>query len=324
MGDRIFQKLENLEELKRSPIFVFAADAMASTSLQGLGLVQEPTPHYRNRIEFLELQRQFIEDAYIDGLLMTPADAEILAQEEKLFDHSPVTPIVRMNAETGIWNPRHGIYRQQHSLPFQTVPVEAAQYCDSLVNNATACHINLGLYSITLNNDVEADERMLNAYLKFAKDVGEMRGFEHVLEVFLPNVRIPGMDTEKRGQYTADSIHRTMSYLRIRQRPLFIKTAYTTKEIWQELTSFDPTLIIGALGGPKQNAKSTLSLAHDVTEYGGKVILFGRTVFQEDDPRLMAKALRAVLDRDRSIEEAHNEYQQAVRGMPSNRGGGRR
>jgi len=324
MGDRIFQKLENPEELKKGPIFVFAADAMASTSLQGLGMVQHPTPHYRNRIEFLELQRQFIEDAYIDGLLMTPADAEILALEEKLFNHSPVTPIVRMNAETGIWNPRHGIYRQQFSLPFQTVPVEVAQYCESLVNNATACHINLGLYSITLNNDVEADERMLNAYLKFARDVGEIRGFEHVLEVFLPNVRIPGMDVEKRGQYTADSIHRTMSYLRIRQRPLFIKTAYTTKEIWQELTSFDPTLVIGALGGPRQNAKSTLSLAHDVTEYGGRVILFGRTVFQEDDPRMMAKALRAVLDREGSIEEAHNEYQQSVWEIRSNRGSERR
>jgi len=324
MGDRIFQKLENPEELKKSPIFVFAADAMASTSLEGLGMVQNPTPHYRNRIEFLELQRHFIEDAYVDGVLMTPADAEILAQEERLFDHSPVTPIVRMNAETGIWNPRHGIYRQQHSLPFQTVPVETARYCESLVNNATSCHISLGLYSITLNNDVEADERTLNAYLRFAREVSEIRGFEHILEVFLPNVRIPGMDLERRGEYTADSIHRTMSYLRIRQRPLFIKTAYTTGEIWQALTSFDPTLVIGALGGPRQGPKATLQLAYDVTEYGGKVILFGRTVFQEDEPRSIAKALRAVLDREMSVDEAHNEYQQAVREMSSNRGAARR
>lgn len=310
MGDIIFDKLANPEILSKSPIFVFAADAMASTSVQGLGVVQQPTPHYRTRIEFLQLLREFIEDGHIDGLLMTPADAEILALEEKLFNNSPITAIVRMNAETGIWNPRYGVYRQEYSRPFHTVPLESAQYCETLVNSAMSCHIQLGLYSITLNNNVEADERMLNEYLLFAREVGEMSDFYHVLEVFLPNVRLPGMDLEKRGQYTADSIARTMSYLRIQQRPLFIKTAYTTKEVWRELTQFDPTLVIGALGGARQNARATLNLAHDVTEYGGKVILFGRTVFQEENPRLMAKAIRAVLDRTMTQEEAHKEYQQ--------------
>ncbi|MBM3242152.1 hypothetical protein FJZ31_38260 [Candidatus Poribacteria bacterium] len=313
MGDIIFEKLARSEELSKSPIFVFAADAMASTSLQGLGKVQSPTPHYRTRPEFLQLQREFIEDGYIDGLLMTPADAEVLALDEKLFDNSPITPIVRMNAETGIWNPRFGVYKQQPSRPFQTVPLDDAKYCEDLTNCAIECKIKLGLYSITLNNDVEADERMLNAYLRFAKEVSKIRGFDHILEVFLPNVNLPGMDLEKRGQYTADSIMRTMNYLRRRERPLFIKTAYTTKEIWKELTQFDPTLIIGALGGARQNARATLTLAYDVTEYGGKVILFGRAVFQEDNPRLIAKALRAVLDRKMTPEEAYKEYQQGLK-----------
>lgn len=313
MGDIIFEKLAKPEELSKSPMFVFAADAMASTSLQGLGKVQSPTPHYRTRPEFLQLQREFIEDGYIDGLLMTPADAEVLALDEKLFDDSSITPIVRMNAETGIWNPRFGVYRQQLSRPFQTVPLDDAKYCEDLTNCAMECHIKLGLYSITLNNDVEADERMLNAYLRFAKEVSKIRGFDHILEVFLPNVNLPGMDMEKRGQYTADSIMRTMNYLRQRERPLFIKTAYTTKEIWQELTQFDPTLIIGALGGARQNARSTLNLAYDVTGNGGKVILFGRAVFQEDNPRLIAKALRAVLDRKMMPEDAHKEYQQSLK-----------
>ena len=86
MGDIIFEKLANHELLSKSPIFVFAADAMASTHLQGLGRVQHPTPRYRNRIDFLQLLQGFIEDGYIDGLLMTPSDAEIIASKEKLFD----------------------------------------------------------------------------------------------------------------------------------------------------------------------------------------------------------------------------------------------
>ena len=313
MGDIIFEKLAKPEELSKSPIFVFAADAMASTSIQGLGRVQGPTPHYRTRPEFLQLQREFIEDGYIDGLLMTPADAEVLALDEDLFADSPITPIVRMNAETGIWNPRYGVYRQKLSRPFQTVPLDQAKYCEELTNCAIECKIKLGLYSITLNNDVEADERMLNAYMQFAKEVSKIRGFDHILEVFLPNVNLPGMDLEKRGQYTGDSIVRTMNYLRKRERPLFIKTAYTTQGVWDELTRFDPTLIIGALGGARQNARATLELAYNVTEYGGKVILFGRAVFQEDNPRLIAKALREVLDRKTMPEDAHKEYQQSLK-----------
>ena len=313
MGNRIFEKLSNPDLLRRSPIFVFAADPLAAGGIHGLGRETRPNPHYRTRLEFLNLLRKVAAEGYVDGLLMTPADAEVLAVDERLFDTHPVTPLVRVNAETAIWNPRFGKYRQQYSHPFQTIPVSDACYCDYSIGEAKACHIQLGLYSITLNNDVEADERTLNAYLQFAREVGETPGFDHILEVFLPNVNLPGMDEKARGQYVADSIVRTMSYLRKHQRPLFIKTVYTTHETWRDLTSFDPTLVIGALGGPRQNTRKTLQLACDVTEYGGRVILFGRSVFEEDDPCLMTKYLRAVLDRTMTVDEAHTAYQRSLR-----------
>lgn len=313
MGNRVFDKLANRELLDSSPLFVFAADALASVGLHGLGEEGYPTRHFRRRDEFLQLMRQIARDGYVDALLMTPADAEVLAVEERLFEEIPVTPIVRMNAETNIWNPRHGQYRSDLSLPFQTVSVADARYCEKLMCSARDCHVGIGLYSITLNNDVSADARTLNAYLTFAAEVGKTPGFDHLLEVFLPNVNLPGMDDMARGQYVADSIVRTMSYLRKHQRPLFIKTEYTGREVWEELTRFDPTLVIGALGGPRRSARHTLQLAYDVTEYGGKVILFGRAVFTEESPRLIAKMLRAVLDRAKTPEEAHAEYQREVR-----------
>ena len=314
MGDRIFEKLADSSKSSQKPIFVFAADPLASVGVQGLGQVKDPTPHYRTHPEFLQLLRDITADGHIDGLLMTPSDGERLAKGERLFDRTHVTPIVRMNAETGIWNPRYGSYRQNYSMPFQTAQIEDARYCESLVGTATACQVQLGLYSITLNNDVAADERMLNAYLSFAREVGRTPGFAHILEVFLPNVNLPGMDAEKRGRYTADSIVRTMNYLTRAQKPLFIKTAYTTKEVWSELTQFDPTLVIGALGGPRQSARATLNLAHDVVTHGGKVILFGRAVFMEDDPREICRCLRAVLDGDMGPDDAHAEYTQVLRG----------
>jgi hypothetical protein len=313
LGERIFQKLANPAQLNRSPIFVFAADPLAAGGVQGLGMERTPRPHHRTRPEFLQLLREMTADGFIDGLLMTPADAEVLALQEKIFDHSPVTPCVRMNAETGIWSPRHGQYRSQFSLPFQTVPLNDAAYCEELAGAVTACHVRIGLYSITLNNDVDHDERTLNAYLQFAKAVGRMSHFNHFLEVFLPNVNRKGLSDEQCGAYAADSIARTMSYLRQRERPLWIKTEYTTPEIWRQLCEFDPTLIIGALGGPRHSPRRSLQLAHDVISNGGKVILFGRTVFEEDNPRLIAQALRSVLDRAQSVEDAHAEYQRALR-----------
>ena len=314
MGERVFEKLENSDQLDASPIFVFAADPLAAVGIQGLGYVQHPKPHYRTRPEFLQLQRDLVADGSIDGLLMTPADAEVLAVEEALFDGTPVTPLVRMNAETAIWSPRYGAYQSQHSRPFQTVfPDDAQAYCESLVAPALECRVSLGLYSITLNNDVVADERMLNAYIQFAHTVGEMEGFDHILEVFLPNIKLPGLDNEKRGMYVADSIVRTMNYLRKHQRPRFIKTAYTTAKVWNELTQFDPSLIIGALGGPRENARKTLQLANNVIQNGGRAILFGRTIFGEVSPVGIARALRNVLDEQLSPEDAHSMYQQSIR-----------
>lgn len=314
MGERVFEKLENSDQLDASPIFVFAADPLAAVGIQGLGYVLHPRPHYRTRPEFLQLQRDLVADGSIDGLLMTPADAEVLAVEESIFDGTPVTPLVRMNAETAIWSPRYGAYQSQHSRPFQTVfPDDARAFCEALVAPALECRVSLGLYSITLNNDVVADERMLNAYIQFAHTVGEMKGFDHILEVFLPNIRLPGLDDEKRGMYVADSIVRTMNYLRKHQRPRFIKTAYTTAKVWNELTQFDPSLIIGALGGPRENARKTLQLANNVIQNGGHAILFGRTIFGEQSPVRIARALRNVLDEQMSPEEAHSMYQKSLR-----------
>ena len=167
---------------------MFAADPQAGGGIQGLGHVQHPKPHYRTRPEFLQLQRDLVADGSIDGLLMTPADAETLALEERLFDNTHVAPIVRMNAETAIWSPRFGIYRSKLSMPFQTVfPEDVCAYCELLVAPAQECRVGLGLYSITLNNDVVADERMLNAYIQFAHILGETEGFDHVLYRFLIN-----------------------------------------------------------------------------------------------------------------------------------------
>ncbi len=314
MGDRVFEKLADPKWLKRSPAFIFAADALVAYGMTGIGTEPSPKPHYRTRPEYLAMMREVMADGAIDGLLMTPADAEVLAFDEKLFDDSPVTPVVRMNAETHIWSPRHGKYRQQYSRPFKTVlTAEAGRYCTEAMQCARDCKIKLGLYSVTLNNDAEADARTTGEFLDFAWECGNTPDFHYFLEVFLPNMQQPGMDSKEQGEYIADNIVRLMSYLRSHQRPAFIKTVYTSADTWRALCDFDPTLVIGALGGTRVNARTSMQLAHDVTEHGGQVILFGRAVFQEDDPRMVARAIRSVLDREQSVDQALSQYQATLR-----------
>ncbi len=100
-----------------------------------------------------------------------------------------------------------------------------------------------------------------------------------------------------------------MSYLKRHQRPVFIKTEYTSAATWKELCDFDPKLIIGALGGARVNSRKTLELAANVVNGGGRATLFGRTIFEDDNPRAMCKALRAVLDRTLSADDAYAQYQ---------------
>ena len=316
MGERVFEKLNDPTGLYKSPILVFAGDALAAGGLRGLGKTNDGGKwRARRQAEFIQLCRDLTKDGYIDGCLLTPSDAEILAVEERLFQTTPVTPMVRLNAETSIWSPRHGAYGRSPAQPFQTVQVNAqspeAAYCTTL-GDALECHVRIGLYSITLNNDADADRRTLLEYLNFAREVGNHPQFDHFLEVFLPNMQLPGLDYEKRGQYVADSIVRTMSYLKKHQRPRFIKTEYTGAATWKELCDFDPNLIIGALGGARINTRKTLELASNIVAGGGRATLFGRTIFDDENPRAICKALRAVLDKTMTADEAYSMYQKTV------------
>jgi hypothetical protein len=311
MGNRMYEKLADRNALEKSPIFVFAADHPSGMGIHGLGKADREGRH-RTHPEFLQLIREVVNDGYIDAIILAPADAELLAREEQLFKEAPVTPVVRMNAETGIWSPRYGSYQEYPSSPFQTILVDEARYCEALMGTIEHCNVTTGLYSITLNNDVNADERTLSAYMRFAREVGKVEDFHHILEVFPPNRPIREMDSEQTGGYIADSIVRIMSHLVRSQRPLLIKTAYLHKKIWQELTSFNPELNIGALGGSFKDTITTLQLAHDVVHNGGRAVLFGRSIFLEKDPVEFCRVMRKVVDKEVSPEQALDEYRSAV------------
>ena len=83
MGERFFQKLSNRENLKKSPVFVFAADHLAGVGIHGLG---QSGSSYRTHPEFVQLIRDIVKQEMVDAVLMTPADAELLASMEELAE----------------------------------------------------------------------------------------------------------------------------------------------------------------------------------------------------------------------------------------------
>jgi hypothetical protein len=296
MGERIFEKLNHQETLATQPLLVFAADPDCGGGMRCFG--QGPDGSPRTRAHFLELCRDITRDGAVDGVLLSPANAETLAVEEDLFRGSPVTPAVRFNAETAVWGPRGGQYRQTFSQPYTIVGLS-----DEKLNGA----VKLGLYSITINNDAASDWLQLAAYLDFARDVGNNGRWNHFLEVFPPQNN--KMRWEETGEFLADSIARILSHLPQRQRPLFLKTPFTTPKTWRELCDLDPQVIVGALGGARKGSLETLQLAQNVVENGGRAVLFGRNIIEDPKPRVLCRLLREVLDGKLEARAAFERYQ---------------
>ena len=101
---------------------------------------------------------------------------------------SRVTPAVRANDTTDIWLAGgSGRYGQQPSQPFRTATIDHIQ-CGKAecAPDERRLGADLGLYSVTFNNDVELDRRTLEGYKAFRMEA-ETKGFRHFLEVFDPN-----------------------------------------------------------------------------------------------------------------------------------------
>ena len=132
--------------------------------------------------------REIVAQGLVDIMLMSASSNEVLTINERLFDNSHVTPAVRTNDSTDIWL-AHGTgrYGGQPSQPFRSATIDHIQ-CGKVECEAEERRFgaDLGLYSVTFNNDVNLDHRTLEAYKAFRIEA-EAKGFRHFLEVFDPN-----------------------------------------------------------------------------------------------------------------------------------------
>src|SRR6516162_1477177 len=171
-------------------ILADAKDADMALAIGAPGRSPEAHPgevRYRSLAEFRGIIEQSVEQGLVDIMLMSASSNEVLTIHKRVFDKSPVTPAARVNDTTDIHIIRGSKYPLQPSLPFRTATLDHIQ-CGHLDCRPEERHLgaNLGLYSITFNNDTVLDREALEEYKQFRHEA-ERKGFRHFLEIFDPN-----------------------------------------------------------------------------------------------------------------------------------------
>ena len=269
-----------------------------------------PTGRLKSRAQFLDQVRAIVEQDIVDLMLMSVANMQRLVVEEKLFEGSRMGTAIRANDTTDVWALRGAAYAKTPSVPFRTAEIA------DCVSRKGERRADMGLYSVTFNNDVEADRRTLEAFRDFRREAVQA-GFPYFLEVFNPNAPVD-LSPEAMPAFVNDCIIRSLAAVPREARPLFLKVVYNGPAATEELASYDPGLIVGVLGGSSGTTHDCLKLLHDAKKHGARIALFGRKINLSEDPLGIIVQMRRVADGDITPEEGVRAYHDllAKQGIP--------
>jgi hypothetical protein len=262
---------------------------------------------YRTMDQYRQAIREVTAQGLVDIMLMSASSSEVLTIQERIFDDSPVTPAARVNDTTDIWLGQTGSYRHDPSMPFRTTTIDQVQGgCYPCSSEQRSLGADLGLYSITFNNDTLLDREGLDQYRAFRLEAEE-KNFRHFLEVFAPNA--PGQNVpEDVGRFVNDAICRALAGVVSSSRPLFLKIPYFGPAAMEQLVAYDRSVIVGILGGPAGTTHDAFRMLWEAKKYGGRAALFGRKINQAEDPLLFVEILRALADGEADPEESVRDY----------------
>lgn len=262
---------------------------------------------FRTLAEYRQLMREIVLAGDVDIMLMSASSSEVLTLQERLFDGSHVTPAVRANDTSDIWLAAGtGRYGSQPSRPFRTATL------DHIMCGKAQCEpgerqlgADLGLYSVTFNNDVALDLPALEAYKAFRLEA-EAKGFRHFLELFDPNA--PAEPPKDLGRFINDHIARTLAGVTSRGRPLFLKIPYHGPAAMEALARYDRSVVVGILGGSAGTAMDAFHMLWEAKKYGARVALYGRKINNAEHQLTFIRYLRRVADDQIEPAEAVRAY----------------
>jgi hypothetical protein len=277
---------------RRDFIIADAKDPDMGPGLHATAASAGPRP--RTRAEFLAQCAAIIRQDVVDIMLASASNIEALT-DEGVFKGSAVKPAIRANDATDIWVHRGSLHPRTPSRPFRTASLKRMQGLT-----------DLGLYSVTFNNITDADVASLEAFAAFRADA-EASGFQYFLEVFNPNAP-QGLTDKDMPAFVNDSIVRCLAGLTRAERPQFLKIAYNGPRALAELAEFDPSLVVGVLGGGAGTTRDCFELIHQAEKYGARIALFGRKINLAESQLDMVRFMRLVADGDISPKEAVAAY----------------
>jgi hypothetical protein len=187
-------KLKRITSGKYKPTDFIVADAKdpemsAGVSSPGPKDLHDDSKGYHNVENFRQSIIDVVKQGVIDIMLVAASSLEAISAKG-VFKKSHVTPAIRANDATDIWRARGSSYTKEFARPFRTANLA---HCKKFSD--------LGLYSVTFNNDLSADYAHLEAYNQFRED----------------EAQVPSLPRSLQSQRAQKSFARTNAVLRQRQ-----------------------------------------------------------------------------------------------------------
>ncbi len=313
MQKSLDQKLANIHADPHGAKDFILADAKDADMAFGIGAPgMSPESHadevrFKTLAEYRDQIRQIIRQELVDIMLMSASTNDVLNIQERMFDNSPITPAARANDASDVFVVRGGKYLEASAQPFRSATLDHIQcgHVDCAPEERFR-GANLGLYSVTFNNQLDDDLRTLEAYKAFRVEA-EQKGFRHFLEIFNPNTPT-GLSPEMIPAFVNDHIARTLAGVAEKGRPVFLKMVYQGPKAMEDLVAYDPHLVVGILGGSSGTTLDAFKLLAEAKKYGARAALFGRKINNSECQLAFVQFLRMLADGEIEPEEAVRAY----------------
>lgn len=289
------------------------ADAKDADMAFGLGAPgQSPEAHgaelrFKTLADYREQIRLNTRQGLVDIMLMSASTSHALTIRERLFDGSAVTPAVRANDTTDVHIARGSRYAEAAARPHRSAHLDHIQ-CGHLdcEPGERSIGADLGLYSVTFNNDLTLDLDTLERFHEFRAEA-ERKGFRYFLEVFDPNVA-GSVDPRVLPHFINDMIARMLAGVGDAGRPIFLKMVYHGPKALEDLVRYDPHLVVGILGGSAGTTFDAFQLLADARKHGARVALYGRKINTAENQLAFIEFLRLIADGQIGPVEAVRAY----------------
>ena len=298
---RLDPKLEQLLSDNTADVFAlcYAADPDIAAGIIPMSESFPSQAAYYSHLEALLAQDK------LDLMLTSQSTMDEVGRSRGLFSDSAITPAVRANDATDNWHVRGSTYSQNFSHGFSSTLIDEIMYGTLAPEEGQVVDVDLGLYSVTFNNETKTDLQTLETFRAFRTEATK-RGFRYFIEVFNPS-KPNSLSEDKIPDFVNDWIVKMLAGISRPSQPAFIKMQYNGPRAIEDLVTYS-SAVVGVLGGPPSTTYDAFKLLHDARKHGARVSLFGRRIKVTEDPLAFVAMLREIADGNIAPDEAVRAY----------------